>query len=772
MKLCFLDLETTGFDEEKDSIIEISFVIRDQKNLEILDKFDEVIVPQNKELSYFISHLTGITKEEISQEGKNLSEVLPVIQKKLEGCVIVGHNIDFDINFLKKNGVDLSQNQRIDTHELARILLPKEKSFALEILSAKYNFLHEDAHRAMSDVMASIELFDFLLKKIEIFPIDFLQKIRNFLENKTSWFAKKIFIEALEKKINDGVVSQNENLDQQKNNLSFCESARSTNLPEYLRKNFDEIYEKLKIEKNIFIRQGDSTKSAKFTEDLAKNLEEKILIISPKLNFFDSEIKKFPIPEILFDKNLLQNFVENRETLDNAETTFYLKCVYRDFLGYRGLDFFDLFFKEKKFWQEVCVKDENDAIFFDSIEKRKNEKILLCTPDTFFRFHDHEILKNRILFFDETEMCAKKLLFFVKKETSLLKFLESKDEKISVKTHFFITDFCKNFIEKKLNHAINPFPQKILLDQGKKYENFANQIKKISDDPEIIEIANILLCQKNLDNSEDVDKENFETDKDIVRWVNYFPDSGNLSFGKWDEKKWEDLKNKISQRKKIIFYRHKINNFSFFFNFLNINSGHILENSPIFSSKKINIPKNLKSANSPEFNEFCANIVIDHAKKFLENTDKKGFVINFSSQETLKKIFNYLIENSSETTEKFSLLGEGISGGDSKITELLKIKNKIIFFTKAFIYPEFDNFSWQSVFIQKFPFEPPHPLLEHVENLLKSQNKNFWSIWIVPTISANLSRRISAFSDTENIFFIDPRENTRWGKQILDSAFK
>ena len=192
MKYCFLDLETTGFSETKDPIIEISFIVRNESGKEI-DRFDEVIIPGKSPLTPFITSLTGITQQEIDTEGKLLETVREEAREKIGDAAITGHNIDFDIKFLIANGIDVSKNLRIDTHELARIMLIREDSYALEVLSQKYGFMHKEAHRALSDVEASMDLFDFLQEKIQALPTKFIEEIRPILEMKTEWTSKQFF---------------------------------------------------------------------------------------------------------------------------------------------------------------------------------------------------------------------------------------------------------------------------------------------------------------------------------------------------------------------------------------------------------------------------------------------------------------------------------------------------------------------------------------------------------------------------------------------------
>ncbi|MDH3324109.1 MAG: 3'-5' exonuclease [Candidatus Peregrinibacteria bacterium] len=737
MKICFLDLETTGFDPKKDSIIEIAFLIRDERG-EIIEKYDEVIIPDKSELTPFVSNLTGISAEEIAGSTLNFVDIKDKIQDLIGDAVIIGHNIDFDIKFLIANGVDVSGNKRIDTHELSRILLPQEESFALEVLAEKYGFVHADAHRAMSDVEANIELYDFLVDKIGKLPTEFFGEIREFLETKTDWFAKDLFFKA------SGQADNNRSTDQQ-NNRSIKENYQSQISD--LNVDFSE-------NRNYFFRAGNSVRVADFQRAICEKAEdEKFLIITPKLDFYKG-IEKFATPEVLFDASKLAEFSDSREKLDNGETTFFLKCKHRAFLGHRGLHYFDLFFKERTLWNELCA-DEDSEIFMDSVSKRKDEKVLTLTPAAFFRFRDLDLFKGRTLIIDEAEIFAEQLLFAPSKEFPLQKFLDNKSDDVSVPAHFFVSSFCRDVIEKKLSHAIMPFPQKLLFGDNEFYPEFAEQLLALGDDEVLKNAADIL---------------NPETkDHKIVRWLRYFPDNGNLIFGKWSPDDWRDMKGSIESSfpKKMFFNRSELSS-AFLRIFLGIdpdaveNRGEVDEFFPNRVVPKFEVPAGLKSASSGEYLDFCAEKVLEIAKEGVP------LAVNFSSLDTLRNTLTRAIELPG--MDKFLLKGEKASGGDGKVLSMIKGQKDLVLFYQKLVRPELEDLNFKTVVIQKFPFNPPHPLLEKMEKVLDGSNLSFWNIWVIPQVAANLSRRISSFSSAEKIIFIDPRENTGWGKNILKSA--
>ena len=739
---CFLDLETTGFEPKKDSIIEVSF-LRKENGKEV-ERFDHVFLPDKSLLTPFVSSLTGITEDELNKTGKKLSDEIHIINEKIGDSIIVGHNIDFDIRFLVENGVDIAQNPRIDTHELARILLPGEESFALEILSKKYGFIHEEAHRAMSDVEASEDLFEMLLKKIEQLPSAFLTAMQPFLTEKTEWYAKQLFLEAQ----GDPTRTPGKREGEKGMSAESPEAYQYQGLAEW-----EEKYAECTKEKSVFWRIGDSVTSAQATVSAAQKISEKedVLIISLKLGFF-KDVCMFPTPEVLLDPARLEGFTEKRELLDDLETTFYVKAKYRQFLGFRGQDAFDIFFKERDYWEEVQVQEVEHPVYQEVLAGRKKEKIMVLTPRAFLRFHDLELFKDRVLLIDEAEFFVSELLNAPTKNYSLYPFLESSDESVANRALFYVSHFCKEVIEKKIGHAIGPFPERVLLSPTEKLDSFAESLRAIAPESHDLQAAATILAQP---------------EKGLVRWIAYFPENGNLSIYAWAFDEWERLKQVLNHFKKVVLYRHKQTALGELFKtFLGSEEALFFEDESLRAPKKLVIPNDLVSANSPGFNHFCGEQIVEIYKKELGS--KGSLVVNFSSLETLRGIYDQVTARLEQTD--VAVVGEKVNGGDGKVLEILKTKKNVIFFTQKMLHPALAQREWGAVVMQKFPFLAPSPLMETVERSMKTQGKNFWAAWIIPQVAANLSRRIANYPSAKKFIFLDPRENSRWGKDILKQA--
>ncbi|MCL8210829.1 DNA polymerase III PolC-type [Spiroplasma sp. JKS002671] len=163
------DLETTGLSVNFHEIIEFGYVVI--KNGEIVEQNTILIKPETL-VGKHIEELTNITNEMLI--GKpSLKEVIFDIKTIVGNRVLVAHNANFDIGFLKvafqKFDLPVLTNPVIDTLQLSRILKPGLKSYRLgkvcTVYSVKYD--GETAHRADYDANVLAQVFLKMLKNIK-----------------------------------------------------------------------------------------------------------------------------------------------------------------------------------------------------------------------------------------------------------------------------------------------------------------------------------------------------------------------------------------------------------------------------------------------------------------------------------------------------------------------------------------------------------------------------------------------------------------------------
>ena len=97
-----LDLETTSLDPKTDRIIEIAAVRFDEHSGEIIDTFEALVNPQIP-LSDTIKLLTGITDKELTT-APTIEKVIPKFREFVGDLPVLGHNVPFDLGFLKHSG--------------------------------------------------------------------------------------------------------------------------------------------------------------------------------------------------------------------------------------------------------------------------------------------------------------------------------------------------------------------------------------------------------------------------------------------------------------------------------------------------------------------------------------------------------------------------------------------------------------------------------------------------------------------------------------------
>ncbi len=149
-----LDIETTGLDSQKDAIIEIGIVQFNGNRIE--DEWSSLINPGRK-IPPFITQLTGIT-DHMVLEAPPIHKLVPELQQFVGDLPILGHNVGFDLSFLRKNGL-YKINETRDTYEVASVLLPDAGRYNLGALGQLLNIPLPASHRALDDARVTCAVY-------------------------------------------------------------------------------------------------------------------------------------------------------------------------------------------------------------------------------------------------------------------------------------------------------------------------------------------------------------------------------------------------------------------------------------------------------------------------------------------------------------------------------------------------------------------------------------------------------------------------------------
>ena len=161
-----LDTETTGLHVEKgDQIISVASLKVSDLKIDEQNYLDELVNP-NMKIPESSTKIHNITDEQVISK-PSLLEISEKILKFLKKSVLVGHNINFDINFLKENskGSQLANRMKviksIDTIYLTASLFPDLKNYELSNLCEYFNIKTDDQirHSALGDCIITARLF-------------------------------------------------------------------------------------------------------------------------------------------------------------------------------------------------------------------------------------------------------------------------------------------------------------------------------------------------------------------------------------------------------------------------------------------------------------------------------------------------------------------------------------------------------------------------------------------------------------------------------------
>ena len=170
--LVALDLETTGLDPKSDRVIEVG-AVKFRGDDEIA-RFATMVNPRMA-IPQFASTLTGISQSDVEMSPE-WQQVSPELDEFIGGSRLVGHQVRFDVSFLRNGGIDVDAGS-YDTLEMARVALPHGPEFGLERLSMRFGIWHDAPHRALSDAVATRDLFFLLLVEFERLPDEMLHRI-------------------------------------------------------------------------------------------------------------------------------------------------------------------------------------------------------------------------------------------------------------------------------------------------------------------------------------------------------------------------------------------------------------------------------------------------------------------------------------------------------------------------------------------------------------------------------------------------------------------
>lgn len=169
-----VDTETTGYSPKNAKMVEIGAVkIHPDYQIDYKNTFSSLINPEI-EIPYNAYKIHKISNEMV-QNKPLVNEIMPSFISFASESVIVGHNLNFDMRFIKHEAISCSLSlpfhYSIDTLKLAKKAVPGLSSYALDNLINYFNINislpNSDRHRALFDAVNTAVVLVECLKILE-----------------------------------------------------------------------------------------------------------------------------------------------------------------------------------------------------------------------------------------------------------------------------------------------------------------------------------------------------------------------------------------------------------------------------------------------------------------------------------------------------------------------------------------------------------------------------------------------------------------------------
>jgi len=172
--LVFFDLETTGLNANHEAIIEFGAVKLSQENGAFypVSEYNHIVHTEIP-VSDTITNITNITQAMVDQ-GVNDYKIYEIIKDLFnKDTLVIAYNIQFDISFVVSLMKKYDTSYRVDYDLLDMLSVykdyypyPHRLENAIETLQVPF----ENTHRALDDVLATVEVFKIMHAKEDLSP--------------------------------------------------------------------------------------------------------------------------------------------------------------------------------------------------------------------------------------------------------------------------------------------------------------------------------------------------------------------------------------------------------------------------------------------------------------------------------------------------------------------------------------------------------------------------------------------------------------------------
>jgi DNA polymerase-3 subunit epsilon len=161
-----VDVETSGLSVRRHRILQLGVVIADAEGA-VLDQWSTLVRLRWPFQRVGPTEVHGLHRRTL-RGAPTLRDVVRDLAPRVDGMVLVGHNIDFDAEFIeraaRRSGTELRLGERLCTLRLSRALDPDRLlSHRLVDVAARYGVTVARPHDALADAQATAAVLPHLL---------------------------------------------------------------------------------------------------------------------------------------------------------------------------------------------------------------------------------------------------------------------------------------------------------------------------------------------------------------------------------------------------------------------------------------------------------------------------------------------------------------------------------------------------------------------------------------------------------------------------------
>lgn len=181
-----IDFETTGLTPENNQVIELAAIKLDSNLKQIGSLHMMLKLEEGRELSDFITNLTGITEEDL-KDGYDADFAIWTLEDFIADSIVVAQYASFDLSYYHK--YEGYTPDFICTRSMSQLLRPTERA-SLKDLIEYYDVPLDNPHRALADATATAEVFKRMKAELDAKGIEYLNVMTEREDRKLNFIPK------------------------------------------------------------------------------------------------------------------------------------------------------------------------------------------------------------------------------------------------------------------------------------------------------------------------------------------------------------------------------------------------------------------------------------------------------------------------------------------------------------------------------------------------------------------------------------------------------